>query len=351
MNRFITFLTITIICFTQCNTNNHKRSNIIFSHNSILPYGTSISCIIDNPSKSIDSVVFTIDNLTFSLPYTKTNSYTIPTKDFTLGVKNILTTIYSEGAKEIHTHTITIVSDIEPVYPSYVIKNTYNHDIVAYTQGLEFDGDSLYESTGLKGESTLRLTDYKSGKVDKSISIAPEYFGEGITILHDRIYQITWQSNVGFIYDKESFRQIGTFSYATEGWGLCNDGKNLIMSDGTEYLYTYDPETFSLIKKIAVYDNHVPISQLNELEYVNGYIYANIYTTNFIVKIEANTGKVVERINLSNILDPKYYHKDMDVLNGIAWKKGTNTLYVTGKKWPKMFEIELTDSTKTQKPI
>jgi len=204
---------------------------------------------------------------------------------------------------------------------------------------LFFKDGFLYEATGQKGASSIRKVELETGKVLQSINLENKYFGEGITILHNRIYQLTWKSNIGFVYDKASFRQIGTFNYTSEGWGICNDGENLIMSDGTEFLYIYNPESFSLIKKIAVYDDKSAVTKLNELEYVDGYVYANVYQTDFIVKIELQTGKVIEWINLKNILEQKYYHEDIDVLNGIAWNKKSKTFFITGKKWPKMFEV------------
>ncbi|HON52027.1 MAG TPA: glutaminyl-peptide cyclotransferase [Bacteroidales bacterium] len=345
-------LIYTILIVTSCNSFNKKTQqvSITFSHSTIT-HGTPLTAIISNKEKAFDSLTFLIDNKTFSFQYTPTNTYQIPTQFATLGQKDIITTVYYSTETEIKTNTITIVSDITPRYPTYTILNSYNHAIDAYTQGLEFTGDSLYESTGIKGESSLRLINYKKGSILKKIDLQPEYFGEGITILHDIIYQITWQSQTGFIYDKYSFRQIGTFNYNTEGWGLCNDGTNLIMSDGSEFLYFYNPETFTLVKKLAVYDNAAPVKQLNELEYVNGFIYANIYTTNFIVKIDASNGKVIERINLSNILDKAYMHENIDVLNGIAWHAKNKSLFVTGKRWPILFEIQIVDSTSASKTL
>lgn len=341
-----------LISIVSCSKSSKKQdqAHVTFSH-SIVAHGTPLTAIIQETEIPFDSVTFTIDNFTTSLPYSQTNSYVIPTKSNTLGKKNITTTIYHANNTSVATNEITVVSDINPSYPSYEVLNSYNHDIDAYTQGLEFSGDSLYESTGIKGESTVRLVEFKKGTVLKKLDLLPEYFGEGLTILNDIIFQITWQSGTGFMYDKSSFRQIGTFNYSTEGWGLCNDGTHLIMSDGSEFLYFYTPESFTLVKQLAVYDNTTAIKQLNELEYVNGYIYANIYTTNFIVKIDASTGKVVERINLSNILDKAYMHDNIDVLNGIAWHTKNNSLFVTGKRWPKMFEIQITDTTLHKKTL
>lgn len=343
---------IVFIILSSCDTSLKKTQNysITLSH-SLIPHGTMVTAIISNSDKTFDSLSFTIDNKTFSYSFTPSNTYQIPTQLVSLGKKNITTSIFNKEQKIVYNNEITIVSNITPTYPTYTIIKTYNHAIDAYTQGLEFSGDSLYESTGIKGESSVRLVNYKKGAILKKIDLQSEYFGEGLTILNDIIYQITWQAQTGFIYDKKSFRQIGTFSYGTEGWGLCNDGSNLIMSDGSEFLYFYNPETFTLVKQIAVYDNNTAIKQLNELEYVDGFIYANIYTTNFIVKIDAATGKVIERINLANILDKAYLHDNIDVLNGIAWHSKNKSLFVTGKRWPILFEIQIADTVSTNKPL
>lgn len=345
-------LALSVIFSFSCDYIKNKENafSITFSHSQI-SHGTYITALIQHSQNSFDSVKFSIDTVSLLFPYSSSNSYQIPTSALTLGKKNITTNIYESGQTYSFSNAITVVSDITPVYPKYTVLNTYNHAIDAYTQGLEFSGDSLYESTGIKGESSLRLVQYKKGSILKKIDVLPEYFGEGLTILHDIVYQITWQAQTGFMYDKASFRQIGTFSYGTEGWGLCNDGTFLIMSDGSEFLHFYNPETFSLVKQIAVYDNTGPVSQLNELEYVQGYIYANVYTTNFIVKIDAATGKVVQRINFSNILDKAYMHDNIDVLNGIAWHKTNNTFFITGKRWPILFEIQIQDSVAESKPL
>ncbi|MBN2756638.1 MAG: glutaminyl-peptide cyclotransferase [Bacteroidales bacterium] len=237
--------------------------------------------------------------------------------------------------------SVTMLSDIIPKEYSYKVINTFNHDRAAYTQGLVYLDGFLYEATGQRGESTLRKVQLASGDVIQSFTIAPEIFGEGITIFKDKIIQLSWQSYTGFIYDKESFKLLMKFNYQTEGWGLTDNENNLIMSDGTNKLYFLDTESYSQVDKLEVYDNKTFVKSLNELEYINGEIYANIYTTNKIAIIEAKTGKVKAYIDLSGILPQKDYEKSTDVLNGIAYDKKGDRLFVTGKYWPKLFQIKL----------
>jgi glutamine cyclotransferase len=227
-----------------------------------------------------------------------------------------------------------------PVY-SFTILNSYNHDRDAFTQGLAFENGILYEGTGLHGKSSLRRVDLKTGKVLQVYRLPHEYFGEGITIFRDTIIQLTWQSNKGFVYDKNSFRVLRDFTYATEGWGITYDGRRLIMSDGTSTLYFLDANTFKVSGHIQVYDNDMPVSNLNELEYIDGQIYANVWRTDSIAMIDPHSGRVTGWIDLSGILPPQIDDMPVDVLNGIAYDTANDRLFVTGKLWPRLFEIEL----------
>ena len=227
-----------------------------------------------------------------------------------------------------------------PVY-SYKIVNTYPHDDEAFTQGLVFENDVVYEGTGLHGKSSLRKSDMETGRVLQSYELPAQYFGEGITVFQDIIIQLTWKSNTGFVYDKNSFRLLRDFAYATEGWGLTHDGERLIMSDGTSTLYFLDPETFSVIGNIEVLNNDTPIEKLNELEYINGQIYANIWQTDHIAIINPQSGQVSGWIDLSGLLSSQYPSEPVDVLNGIAYDTVNDRLLVTGKLWPRLFEIKL----------
>lgn len=230
-----------------------------------------------------------------------------------------------------------------PSIPTYTftIINAYNHDRNAFTQGLAFENNTLYEGTGLYGESSLRKVDLPTGKVLQVHTLPNEYFGEGIAIFRDSVIQLTWQSRKGFVYDKNSFEVIRDFTYDTEGWGITHDGKRLIMSDGTSTLYFLDADTFKPVGYIQVHDDDKPVSKLNELEYIDGQIYANVWCTENIAMIDPNSGRVAGWIDLSGILPPQADNKPVDVLNGIAYDTTNNRLFITGKLWPQLFEIKL----------
>ena len=247
--------------------------------------------------------------------------------------------LYFLPGNPLQFHHTQLHSDI-PIY-SYRIVKTYPHDRKAFTQGLTFEHGYLYEGTGLHGSSSLRKVELQTGKVIKIQRLNSKFFGEGITILGDRIFQLTYLSHVGFVYDKNSFKRIKEFHYPTEGWGLANDGKFLIMSDGTSMLYYLDPETFRTIKTLVVHDHRGEITKLNELEFVQGEIFANIWQEERLARIDPVTGRITGWIELPGLLKPQDMAGDIDVLNGIAHDLGTNHLFVTGKFWPKIFEIEL----------
>jgi len=223
---------------------------------------------------------------------------------------------------------------------TYEILNTYPHDKNAFTQGLVFDDGVLYEGTGLRGQSSLRRVELDTGNILQIHNLSSQFFGEGITIFGNRIIQLTWQSKIGFVYDKDTFELIQEFNYSTEGWGITHDGDRLIMSDGTETVYFLHPETFEVVDEIKVYYNGEPVKLLNELEYIDGEIYANVWQTDQIVKIAPKSGRVTGWITLTGLLTPEEQNT-ANVLNGIAYDAEAERLFVTGKRWPKMFEIEL----------
>lgn len=223
---------------------------------------------------------------------------------------------------------------------TYKIINKYPHNVEDFTEGLIYEKGVMYESTGQHGRSKMKK--YKLGSIEplKSYSLPFMYFGEGATILHDKIYQLTWKSRVGFIYNKD-LELLGNFTYETRGWGLTTDGESLIMSDGTNRLYYLHPKRFEVEKIIEVFDGDVPVVNINELEYINGKIYANIFMTDIISIIDPKSGTIEGWIDLSDILDRESLDKPVDVLNGIAYNKKNNTLFVTGKYWPYIFEIQI----------
>jgi len=228
-----------------------------------------------------------------------------------------------------------------PAAWTYKLVNTFPHDRKAFTQGLVFEDGFLYEGTGLNGRSDLRKVELETGRVLQSCKLPDEFFGEGITIYQDHIIQLTFQSRVGFVYDKKTFELQREFSYPTEGWGLTNDGKYLIMSDGTPMLYFLDTETFAQNHKIMVLDQDSPVWGLNELEYIDGQIYANVWPTERIVRIDPETGGVIGWIDMEGILAPQDHSEPVDVFNGIAYDPAGSRLFVTGKFYPKIYEIKL----------
>ena len=228
-----------------------------------------------------------------------------------------------------------------PVF-GYQIVKTYPHDRSAFTQGLQYVDGVLYEGTGQTGQSGLRKVKLETGEVLQQQPLDRKYFGEGITVFGDQIFQLTWQSEIGFVYDKASFKQLKTFTYTGEGWGLTHDGARLIMSDGDPRgaLRFFDPKTLKETGRLVIKDNGLPVGNLNELEYVKGEVLANIWQTHRIARISMKTGTVTAWIDLSGLLDPREA-AGVDVLNGIAYDAAGDRLFVTGKYWPKLFEIKV----------
>ena len=235
----------------------------------------------------------------------------------------------------------TRIAPTEVLSASYQVVNSYPHDRQAFTQGLVFYKGELYESTGLNGQSTVRRVELVTGKVLQRIDLPSQYFGEGLALLNDQLFQLTWQNNTGFVYDRATLKQLRTFEYPMQGWGITHDGQRLMISDGTATIRFYDPTTLTETGQIQVTQAGRPIVMLNELEYVGGEIYANIWQTNLIARIEPTTGHVVGWIDLSGLLKPEDMQQPVDVLNGIAYDAEADRLFVTGKLWPKLFEIKV----------
>jgi glutamine cyclotransferase len=233
------------------------------------------------------------------------------------------------------------IDDLQPtVGPGYVVVDEFPHDPQAYTQGFDFQGARLYEGTGLNGRSSLRRVDLETGDVLKQVDLADKFFGEGIVVLGKRIYQLTWQNGRAFVYDRRTFKRIRRFSYEGEGWGLTHDGRRLIMSDGTATIEFRDPATFEVLDQIEVTEDGEPVTMLNELEWVEGEIFANVWQTNDVVRIDPETGEVTGKLDLTPL---KEQQQDGEVTNGIAYMETEDRLFVTGKLWSSVYEIELTD--------
>ena len=224
---------------------------------------------------------------------------------------------------------------------SYEVVAARPHDRAAFTQGLVYRHGALLEGTGLVGRSELREVDIESGQVRKRVSMPPPYFGEGIAVLGDRVFQLTWQHGRGFIYDADTFRALGEFAFTGEGWGLTTDGRSLILSDGSDRLRFLDPSTFEVQRTVSVTRDGQPLGRLNELEFIDGQVFANVWQTEEIVGIDPATGIVRTVVDLRGILPPHERRPDTDVLNGIAFDPASRRLFVTGKHWPKVYEIRL----------
>lgn len=265
----------------------------------------------------------------------------VPTSGQRTGKSGLrLRIFFGNGTSENQSQSVTFLSDLIPREYTYRVVHEYPHDPEAYTQGLEFVDGWLYEGTGNRGSSSLRRVNLTTGEVVQIRNLDQSLFGEGITVFGNRIYQVTYTSQVGFIYDKATFEEIQKVYYQNrEGWGLTNNGEELIMSDGTNVIYFLDPELFTVNRQIEVYDHEKAEESLNELEYIDGKIWANRYYTDEIVIIDPETGKVEGRINLKGILKISDRGPNTDVLNGIAWDRNHNRIFVTGKYWPLLFEI------------
>jgi glutamine cyclotransferase len=233
------------------------------------------------------------------------------------------------------------LSTPRPAEYTFEVVHVFPHDPAAFTQGLEFHAGFLYESTGLNGRSSLRKVRLETGEVVQHVDLSPEFFGEGITLLHDEIYQLTWRSEVGFVYSARDFRLLRRFSYTGEGWGLTNNGHEIFMSDGTAELRVIEAGTFKEKRRFKVHDGTRAIDQLNELEWVEGEIFANVWQTDRIARVSPVTGDVLGWIDLAGLLSPVYKVEPGAVLNGIAYDPAQKRLFITGKLWPNLFEIRL----------
>lgn len=300
--------------------------------------------ISEEKNKPIDSVQFSIDHTKIR---SNLNSATLKISDYKLGKHTVTAIVFYESKTKKVTRPIYFMADAGPDIYTYKIINTYPHDKGAYTQGLEFYNGYLYEGTGKKGTSSIRKVELETGKVVLQKDLNEQYFGEGITIFNNKIYQLTWKGGIGLVYDLETFEKEKEFKYtkSREGWGFTNNGEKLIKSEGTERIWFLNPETLVEESYIEAYTNKQKVEKLNELEYINGKIYANIWQKNTILIVNPLTGKVEGVANLNSlkakIKQEQNLKDDDDVLNGIAFDKENNRLFVTGKHWGKLYEIEL----------
>lgn len=327
--------------FFACGSNNGTKKNDFIIQTNAIKGNISNAETLKISLKSLKN--HTIDSVAYSLNGNEI-SETVDLSQLKLGKQVIEANVYYNGKKNQKVSTpITLLNSESPKIYTYKIINEYPHDITSYTQGLEFLNDTLYESTGQHKESKLRKLDYRTGEVLKNINLADEYFGEGLTILNNKIYQLTWQKGTGFVYDVNTFDKLSSFRYGNskEGWGLCNNNKTIYKSDGTEKIWLLNTETLAEQDYIQVYTNKGKIVGINEMEWINNQIYANRYQKDGVAIINPKNGAVIGVIDFSPLKELVTQHKGLDVLNGIAYNPTTNTVFVTGKRWDKLFEVEI----------
>ncbi|WP_425237356.1 glutaminyl-peptide cyclotransferase [Ulvibacterium sp.] len=340
--KFITINSFWLL-FLACGSGNTKPSSLFaielegnknkFKKNETVAIGLK-----NKKEKTIHSVTYSIDGKEMPI-----SGNTITLDIPTLGNKLLKATVdYDESSVEI-TKKIKVLASKAPEIYTYKIINEYPHDINAYTQGLEFHNDTLYESTGQKGTSWLRKLDFEKGEVLHQIDLDDTYFGEGITILNGKIYQLTWRGRIGFVYDLKSLKKLDNFQYgkSKEGWGLTNDGDKIFKSDGTEKIWFLDPGTLTEIGNIQTVTDKSIFNMANELEYVDGKIYANVYQKESMMIIDANSGAIEGVVNFGGLKKKVTQHEKLNVLNGVAYHPKRKTFFVTGKNWDKLFEVQI----------
>ena len=306
------------------------------ANKNIISNTDTLKLSLSNPSnKKIDSVNYVMNNSPVAGIFSLQNS--------SLGEKMIKAEVFYDGKKEVALQKVIVVNGSTPKLYTYELLNTYPHDITSYTQGLEFYKGVLYESTGQYGESKLRALDYKNDAILNNVNLSRSYFGEGLTVLNDKIYQLTWKEGRGLIYDVNTFETLGSFNYgqSKEGWGLCNDGRQLYKTDGSENIWILNAETLEEERFVQAYTNKGRLTNLNELEWVEGKIYANRYQKNGVAIINPINGAIEAVLDFKDLKNKVTNHPGLDVLNGMAYNPDTKTLFVTGKRWDKLFEVRI----------
>jgi len=334
----LSVLLFSLILFKCIDSKSVLSDMKILTNQTTYKLGDTLNIKIKNISNKL------IDSLKYFLNDQKINQTHVFNNE-KLGDYNLKVKIHKNGKPFESLKKITLLNNIQPKLHTYTIINEYPHNINSYTQGLEFDGEDLYEGTGLNGQSSLIKIAYKNGSIKKKKPLSNDYFGEGITIINDKIIQLTWKSKIGFIYNKETMNVLNSFNYdqSVEGWGLCNDGDFRYKSDGSNRIWRLNPANYNELDNIQVMTNKSKINKLNELEWVNGEIYANTYQFNkeVVVIIDPRTGAVNGVIDFSGLKEKVEQHSNLNVLNGIAYHRKRKTLFVTGKNWSKLFEVKI----------
>ncbi len=292
--------------------------------------------ISSNEGIGIDSMTVSLGSQQMS---TSKSSLKIDFPNRKVGAWKLKTEIFFNNTSETHYTKVIVLPENAPEELTYEVVNRFPHDPDDYTQGLLVNDGFLYESTGQEGESAFKKKNLTTGEAISAVNLSDDFFGEGLALLNDEFYQLTWKAGKGFVYNK-NMEQIRTFSYQSEGWGIASFNNQLIMTSGEEKIFFIEPRSFTINKEIEVYDNNGKVDSLNEIEVIDGLIYANVWLKDIIVVIDPETGEVLQRIDCSGMLS-KSEQADADVLNGIAYDQATNRIFVTGKYWPTLFEIKL----------
>ena len=337
------------LLFAGCKSQKGKFEFLSPKSGETIVLGDKVAVRMQFPDSSVDSVVYSVDGRIIEKKV-DTTQLVLDTESIGLGTRNLVAKLYSSGKEDVAFSNVTILPETPRQY-TFEVVNEYPHDTTAFTQGLEFENGYLYETTGAGNNliTSLRKVDLTSGKVVQKKEITGSdasgepYFGEGMTIVDDRIVMLTWRNNVGYVFNKNTFDQVGSFTYqqSREGWGLCYDGKRLIKTDSSNKLYFLDPNSYKELGFIAVYDHNGAVDYINELEYIDGKVYANIYGKDIVVIINPETGAVEGQINFVGLYKNANRAPVDQEMNGIAYDKSTKRLFVTGKQWNKLYEVSI----------
>lgn len=352
MKRFILILFTLVLSFSACQTKPVRKpvTNIeVIASNQLIKHGENITIKINTKTfgNKLKETKIYLNNQEIRRETSPQFQFCINTSELLPGRYLLKTVAVNDQQLEgTNLYYLSIISNIIPDLYTYKTVGTLSHNTGNFTQGFEFHDQLLYEGTGNYGTSFIYAYQTKNMKPVKSLKIDDQYFGEGITILNDKIFQLTYKKKKGFVYDLSSFKKLEEFTFdSDEGWGLTNDGKNLIMSDGTSKITYLDPVSFTTVKQIEVSNQYGWVDMINELEYVDGYIYANVWTKDIILKIDSNNGKIIAQMNMKGLLN-QMNQQQVDVLNGIAWNREEQLFYITGKYWPTIYKVEFVKQSK-----
>ena len=343
MKRKIWIAILGVVAITACDKKSNKSIYFLSpEEGSNISIGKDLNLKLDAEAGSFDSVQYVLDTTVIG-SRANVEAFSYSTQGLKLGTHIVTAKVFNGGSATEVTTNIVLLPSQAPVKRSFSVVNTFPHDTSSYTEGLEYIDGKIYESDGEYGQSSIRIADLKTGKVLKKTDLDAKYFGEGMTVVGNKIVMLTYREGVGFVFDKNTLEKLSEFPYQAgrEGWGLCFNGTQILNTDGTNNIYFLNKDTYQKEKTLEVYNTTGAVPQLNELEFIDGRIYANVYTTNLILVINPETGAVEEEIDLSSLYPDNARDAEGNVLNGIAWDAKGKRLFVTGKKWDKLFEIKI----------